>query len=391
MHGGDELLFQQRHAEIEVAVQLAPASRGLAQAAGDVGEHVERPLRLVAVDPRAVVQRGHHEIPAALIGDHLLGHAVLRPIERRRRGGLADGGDARGHLALHVHHRLDQALRPAGEADAPAGHGVGLGNAGDGQRAVAQLRCHLGDRRMLEAVEQQMLVHVVGHDPDMRMLDHHVGDGAQLIAGDRGAGRVVRAVQHQPFGFFRNSGVDVLGPGLETVILRAGNKHRYAAHQFRHQRIGGPVWRRDNHLVARVHGGHQRVVDALLAAVGDADLVEAEIQVRIALELALDRFLQDLHAVLRRILRVPAQRRLVRGLDRMRRGIEIRLADRQRDHILAFGPQRAGLDGHLYGSRDRHPVQALGECRHLRFLQVRPWQKCWMRLIDSFSCSIDVA
>ena len=225
----------------------------------------------------------------------------------------------------------------------------------------------------------------------MRMLDQHIGDGAQFSGGDRRTGRVIRAVQHQPFRFWRYGGFNVLGARLEPVVLRAGDEYRHAAHQFGHQRIGGPVRRRDHHLVARVHGGHQRVVDALLAAVGDADLVEAEIQVRIALELALDRFLQDLHAVLRRILRVPAQRRLVRGLDRMRRGIEIRLADRQRDHILAFGPQRAGLDGHLYGSRDRHPVQALGECRHLRFLQVRPWQKCWMRLIDSFSCSIDVA
>ena len=112
-------------------VSSAPARGGLADAAGDVGKHVERAFRLVAVDAAAGVQHLHRHVAPVAIGDDLLGHAVLRPVQRRRRGRLADGGDAGRRLALHVHHRADQVLRPAGEADAPAGHRIGLRRAAD--------------------------------------------------------------------------------------------------------------------------------------------------------------------------------------------------------------------------------------------------------------------
>src|SRR3712207_7701432 len=52
-----------------------------------------------------------------------------------------------GALALQHGHRLDQLARPAGVADAPAGHGVGLGDAVDRERAVVQARLDLGDRK----------------------------------------------------------------------------------------------------------------------------------------------------------------------------------------------------------------------------------------------------
>jgi hypothetical protein len=92
---------------------------------------------------------------------------------------------------------LMTAFGPPAEADAPAGHRIGLGGA-VGDDAVLQPRLDLGDGAELEAVIDQVLVHVVGHDPDMRVLQHHLGQRLHLLARAPGAGRVVREVQHHP-------------------------------------------------------------------------------------------------------------------------------------------------------------------------------------------------
>ena len=74
-----------------------------------------------------------------------------------------------GRLRLDRRHRLDERLRAAAIADAPAGHGIGLRHAVDGERALDQRRLDLGEGREDEAVIDEVLVHVVGHHPDMRM------------------------------------------------------------------------------------------------------------------------------------------------------------------------------------------------------------------------------
>jgi hypothetical protein len=85
------------------------------------------------------------------------------------------GGDAVGGLALYVLHGSDQRPRAAAKAHAPAGHGVALGNAVHREHPVAQGGLHLGDRAEGEAVVEEVLVHVVREDPDVRMPEHHGG------------------------------------------------------------------------------------------------------------------------------------------------------------------------------------------------------------------------
>jgi len=105
-------------------------------------------------------------------------------------GGLRDRARVRGRLRLELGHRLDQPRRAAGIADPPAGHRIGLRAAVDGQRALEQLGARLGDGRELEAVIDDMLVHIVGEDPDMRVLREHRAQSLQLVDRVAGAGRV---------------------------------------------------------------------------------------------------------------------------------------------------------------------------------------------------------
>ena len=187
----------------------------------DRGIHVERALRLVAVQPRRLVQLVDHQV-APLLED--LAHRLdrlLRAGQRLHRGGHGDRVGVRGGLALQLVHRLDQRHRRAGEADAPAGHRIGLGAAVHRQRAVAQLRLDLHDGGRLEAVIRQLLVDVVGEAPrrcGCRSSTSQIGRSLLGVVG--GAGRVARVVQHEPLGLRRDRGFQVLGAQLEAVVLR---------------------------------------------------------------------------------------------------------------------------------------------------------------------------
>lgn len=77
------------------------------------------------------------------------------------------------------------------------------GHAVHGERARIQTRLDLGHGAELEALEHQMLIHIVGEDPDMRMLHQHIGDGPKLVFVVAGAGGVGGLVEDQPFGLGR--------------------------------------------------------------------------------------------------------------------------------------------------------------------------------------------
>ena len=198
----------------------------------------------------------------------------------------------------------------------------------------------------------------------MRVGQQHVGDLAHLGARAHRAGRIVGEVQHHPLGLGRDRGLEVDGAQLEVVVLRARHRHRRGARERRLVGIGDPARRGDDHLVARVNARHQRVVHDLLAAVGDHDLLQRIVEIVVALELALDRLLQGLDAVLRRILGLAGQGRLVRRLDGVRRRREVGLARREADDLHALGAQLAHLAGHGGGGGYLDVAQALGDFEH---------------------------
>ena len=266
---------------------------------------------------------------------------------------------------------LIKAFGSTGETDPPTGHGVGFRYPGHRERAILQVRRHLGEGRVLKAFEHQMLIHVVGQHPDMRVFAHHFGNLGNFSRGAAGPSRIVWIIEDQPLGAGGDGGVDVLRARFEAIVLRAVDQDRHALTKLGHLRIGDPGRHRDNDFITGIDRGHDGIEQALLAAVGHPDLVQRIVQARIALELALDRLLQDARAILRRIFRIAGKGGFMRGLDRMRRTVEIGLARGQGDHRLAGGLQLARLDCHLNAGCEFHATQAMGKSGH----QCRPWQK----------------
>ena len=244
----------------------------------DRGIDVERALRLVAVQARRLVQLGHHQV-APLLED--LAHrldGILRAGQCLHRGGHGDRVGVRRGLALQLVHRLDQRHRRAGEADAPAGHRIGLGASVHRHRAVAQLRLDLHDGGRLEAVIGELLVDVVGEDPHIGVAQQHVADRPQLLRVIGGAGRVARVVQHEPLGARRDRRFQVLGAQLEAVVLAARHQYRRAVGQADDVRVADPARAGDDHLIAGVQRRQEGVEDHLLAAGGDDDLLRLVVQ-----------------------------------------------------------------------------------------------------------------
>src|SRR5690606_22122439 len=94
---------------------------------------------------------------------------ALRSVQRCDRSRLADGGGTRGGLALDDSHCLDQLSWTTGITNTPAGHRISLGNAVDGKRARLEARLEGNRCDELETIVDDVLVHIVYHQPYMGM------------------------------------------------------------------------------------------------------------------------------------------------------------------------------------------------------------------------------
>ena len=232
----------------------------------------------------------------------------------------------RASTAAHWLMLVDQRLGAAGIADAPAGHGIGLGHAVDRQSTVDQVGGDLGDGGVFEVAIDEVLVHVVGQHPDVGVTTQNLGQGQQLRLGVGGAGRVGGAVQDQPLGLGRDGGLQHLGAQLEAVLLLADHGHGLAPGEQDHVGIGDPVGSRHDDLVAGVQGRDQGVEDDRLAARGDVDLRHVVGQAVLAGELGHDGLLQFGHAVGVGIFGLAAVNGVDGGLFDILRRVEVRLA-----------------------------------------------------------------
>ncbi len=112
--------------------------------------------------------------------------------------------------------RGDQRNRAGTIADPPAGHGIGFRDAVHRQRALIEARFDLGDGMEAKSAKDQMLVHVVGEDPDMGIVHQHGREGLQLLTGVAGARGIGGLVQNDPFGPRRDGARKRLGRQAET-------------------------------------------------------------------------------------------------------------------------------------------------------------------------------
>src|SRR5439155_9057014 len=127
---------------------------------------------------------------------------------------------------------------------------------------------------------------------------------------------------------------------------------------------GDPVRRRDHDLVARAQRGDERVIELLLPAIADGDLRGLVIELVLALELAADRALQLDAPVEHRIARLAALDRGDPGLADVGRGVEIRLALRQRDDVAPGRFQLGGERGDRHRRRGLYASESVGKKIH---------------------------
>ena len=101
--------------------------------------------------------------------------------------------------------RVDDVLRAAAIADAPARHRVRLRHAVDGHRAAIELRVRLREARERLGRPVDVLVHLIRGDHDVRVLVEHSAERLQFGSRVGGAGRVARAVQDEQLGAGRDA------------------------------------------------------------------------------------------------------------------------------------------------------------------------------------------
>ena len=137
-------------------------------------------------------------------------------------------------------------------------------------------------------VEDEVLVDLVGHH-DHVVLDRQVGDHLQLVAGEHGAGRVVRGVEQDQLRRVGDRRAQLVEVGPEVGRPQGDRAATGAAH-VEHRDVGVVVGLQHDHLVARVDEAEQRGGDGLGAAGGHHHLaVRVDGEAVVALLVARDR------------------------------------------------------------------------------------------------------
>ena len=263
--------------------------------------------------------------------------------DRRQRSALAHVRDVGGGMGLEVGGGLDHVGGADHPPDPPTRHGVGLGDAVEHDALVLQLGDELGHGGEPVLAVGEVLVDLVGDDPDAA-VDRPATDGLDLLHWVHRAGRVAGRHEQQCLRAVGHRRVELIDRDPKAGGLVGADHDRYAARQGDRLGVGGPVRRRQEHLVAGIEQCGEGVVDGVLAPVGDEHLAGLHIEAGVAQRLDRDGLLQLGEAAGRRVLVVP---RVASGLHRclhdVGRGREVGLSGAEADDRFAGGLERLGL------------------------------------------------
>ena len=275
-----------------------------------------------------------------------------RPPSRAASGGpLGHVVDVRAQVRLEVRCGGDQVGRTDQPAHPPAGHGVGLGHAVEDDGLVGRLRHEGRQRRELVVVVDEVLVDLVGDDPEA-VLDGPAADGLDLVGRVHRARGVRGRDEDQRLGAIGAGGLQLVDGDPEAGGLVGGQHDRRPAGQRHRLGVGGPVGGGQQHLVARVHDRLDGLVVRLLAAVGDDDLAGADVVAGVPLGLVGDGLAQRGEARRRRVVVAGGVLHGGQGgLDDVGRRREVGLAGAEADHVLTLGLHGLGLGVHGQGGR----------------------------------------
>ena len=258
--------------------------------------------------------------------------------------------------------RIDPGFGPDAVAEAPAGHGVGLGPAVEQDGAVAQML--VGEQAgMGFAVEQQPGINLVAQDGDMGEALQPGGERIDLGLGRHAAGRVGRAVEDDQTGPAGNLFQHLAGAEGEIPLLFQRDRHRRGAGEADHRFVDREAGVGIEDLGARLAEHHEREEHGRLAARHDEHARRIDLDPAMAQDVRRHRFAQPGHAGRRGIAVMAVGERFRRRLDDMVRGFEIRLADAEIDDVAALGRQRRRAGQDLEGGFGAEPPDAVGKLR----------------------------
>ena len=191
-----------------------------------------------------------------------------------------------------------------------------------------------------------MFVHVVRGDQDVRVLPEYFTERLEFGARVCHAGRVRGAVEHEQACLVRDGSSELFRRDLELLGSTGTDVDRDTAREYRHVRVGDPVGRGNDDLVTRVENGLCQIVEALLAATGDENLVRGIFVTVVAFELVDNRLLELCRAVDRCVLGLAVVNGPDGGFLDVLGRIEIGLAGAKTDDVLAGSAQfcSAGRD-----------------------------------------------
>ena len=260
---------------------------------------------------------------------------------------LREGGGVGRDLALEVSHGGGEGLVGGDEgAEAPAGHGVALGVAGDGDGQAGGFRREGRRAAGGLAVIDEVLVDLVGHDPHVGLhADGH--EGFELGAGIDGAGRVGRAVDDD-HARLRGERGGQLGRGdLETGDVLGVDDDGRSAGELNHLRVAHPIRGRNDDFVAGADRGEDGEVAGHLATRGDDDVGVGDAGEAATGVVLGDGLAEGGDARRGGILGLAVGQGLGAGVLDELRGVEVGLADAEADDVLAGGLEglRLGIDG----------------------------------------------
>ncbi len=266
-------------------------------------------------------------------------------------GALSHVGHVRGGVALEVGGGLYDVVGADEPADAPAGHGVGLGDAVDDEALLGDLGHEGGHGGELVVAVDEVLVDLVGDDPHA-VLDGPAPDGGDLVGGVDRSGGVVGADEEQHFGARGAGGFELVDGDFEPGGVVGVDDDGHSPGERDGFGVGRPIRGGADDLVARIAQRREGGVDGVLAAVGDEHLGGVDGDAGVAEGLGGDRLAQLGQAAGGCVAVVAHFGAGGDGrLDDVVGGGEVGFAGAEADDVLPFGLEGLGLGVHGEGGR----------------------------------------
>ncbi|MNJ41344.1 hypothetical protein D3C77_362640 [compost metagenome] len=243
------------------------------------------------------------------------------------------------HAQRKVFQVAGQGRRADHPAHSPTGHGMRLGQAVEGRRAFSHTRQAAGADVL--AFVQQFAVDLIGDQPQV-MSDAQLSQGLPGAARQACTRRVVRAVQGQRAGAWADARGDILRAYAKTVLRAHRHRHHCRPASAEHRFVGDIHRLGDNHLIPRIEQALGDAKQRALRTGQHRHLIGTDCLAAALLVSASDGLAQGQFAAHVGIMRMAALQAVDSGLNNRRRGVEIRITDRQQKNVLALRLQFQG-------------------------------------------------